>query len=93
MEHSVAVVSSTDPAVIVNVAFVAPDRTTTLAGILTAVVFEVVRSIDTPELGAAALSVTIAVVVCPEPMTASVTVRLCRAGSCIDDGELREWSG
>jgi hypothetical protein len=68
------------PAVIVNVALVAPAGTVTLAGTVAAVVFPLVSETTTPPAGAAALKVTVPVLVSPSRTVLGFRVRLAGVG-------------
>ena len=71
----------TVPAVTVNVADVAPCATVTLAGTLTAVVFELESDITAPPVGAAAVSVTVPVPDCALTIVVGLTATLLSAAA------------
>ena len=71
----------TVPAVTVNVANVAPCATVTLAGTLTAVVFELDSDITAPPVGAAAVSVTVPVPDCALTIVVGLTATLLSAAA------------
>jgi len=75
------VAAPTVPAVIVNVAEVAPAATVAFAGTLTALAFELVSFTRAPPEGAAAVSVTVPVPDCPLVIVTALVVKPLSAAS------------